>query len=68
MSVGLDQQLIVVADIVQKFGLTSLQPTLRACETLSGSGPIDLAVQQLSAVSRWPHLIGHECRRTRPAL
>jgi GTP-binding protein EngB required for normal cell division len=37
-------QLTVVSEIVQRFGLTSLHPTLRACEGLSGDEPIDVAV------------------------
>jgi GTP-binding protein EngB required for normal cell division len=37
-------QLTVVSEIVQRFGLTSLYATLRACEGLSGDEPIDLAV------------------------
>jgi GTP-binding protein EngB required for normal cell division len=37
-------QLTAVADIVRQFGLASLQPTLAACETLAGGGPIDVAV------------------------
>jgi GTP-binding protein EngB required for normal cell division len=37
-------QLTSVADIVRQFGLASLQPTLAACETLAGGGPIDVAV------------------------
>jgi GTP-binding protein EngB required for normal cell division len=36
--------LTVVADIVRRFGLTSLRPALGACEALSGDGPIDVAV------------------------
>jgi GTP-binding protein EngB required for normal cell division len=37
-------QLTVVSEIVRRFGLTSLGPTLRACEGLSGDEPIDVAV------------------------
>jgi GTP-binding protein EngB required for normal cell division len=37
-------QLTVVSEIVRRFGLTSLDPTLRACEGLSADEPIDLAV------------------------
>ena len=44
MSMGRDGQLTVVAEIVRQFGLTSLQSTLAACETLSRAGPIDIAV------------------------
>src|SRR5262249_17703637 len=36
--------LAVAADVVREFGLTALRPTVSACETLSGGGPIDLAV------------------------
>ena len=35
----------VVADVVRRFGLTSLEPTLRACEALAGDdAPLDVAV------------------------
>jgi GTP-binding protein EngB required for normal cell division len=33
----------VAAALVRRFGLTSLAPTLRACEALSGDEPIDVA-------------------------
>jgi len=39
-----DGRLTVVGDVVRQFGLTSLQPTLSACESLAGGGPIDVAV------------------------
>src|SRR5437660_9771774 len=45
MNAGRDGQLDVVADIVQRFGLTSLHPALRACEALAGEDPpLDVAV------------------------
>jgi GTP-binding protein EngB required for normal cell division len=44
MSAGPTGPLAVVAEIVQRFGLTSLQPTARACEALTGDDPIDVAV------------------------
>src|SRR5437870_11913874 len=45
MNAGWAGQLHVMADIVQRFGLTSLHPALRACEVLSGENPpLDVAV------------------------
>src|SRR5438477_13132039 len=45
MSAGPSVQLGTLADIVHQFGLTSLEPTLRACEALSGDDPpLDVAV------------------------
>jgi GTP-binding protein EngB required for normal cell division len=45
MSAGVARQLDVVADVVRRFGLTSLQPALRACAALSGDNPpLDVAV------------------------
>lgn len=41
---GPNGHLTVVADIVERFGLTSLQPTVRACAALSGEEPVDVAV------------------------
>jgi GTP-binding protein EngB required for normal cell division len=45
MSVGRNGQLHAAAAIVRRFDLTSLFPTLRACEALSGEdAPLDVAV------------------------
>lgn len=45
MRVEWDRQLDAVADIVRRFELTSLNPTLRACQLLSESDtPLDVAV------------------------
>ena len=45
MGTGWNGQLEVVAGIVRRFELTSLNPVLRACEALSGSDtPLDVAV------------------------
>jgi len=44
MSAASNGQLTVVNTVIRQFGLTSLQPTVAACETLSGGGPIDVAV------------------------
>ena len=43
MTAERNDQLPVVAEIVRRFALTSLQPSVRACEALSGDEPIDLA-------------------------
>jgi hypothetical protein len=40
MSAVLAGQLAVAADAVREFGLTALQFNVRACEALSGGGPI----------------------------
>jgi GTP-binding protein EngB required for normal cell division len=37
-------QLTVLADVIRHFGLVTLQPSMRACEALSGDGLIDVAV------------------------
>jgi GTP-binding protein EngB required for normal cell division len=45
MNAASAKQLSVVAEIVERFDLTSLGPTLRACQTLSGDKPpLDVAV------------------------
>jgi len=44
MTAASNGQLTVVNTVIRQFGLTSLQPTVAACETLSGGGPIDVAV------------------------
>ncbi len=45
MSMGPAEQLHVTADLVRRFGLTSLGPVLRACEALAGNdAPLDVAV------------------------
>jgi GTP-binding protein EngB required for normal cell division len=45
MSAGLADQLNTAGDIISRFGLTSLQPALKACEALSGdTSLIDVAV------------------------
>jgi GTP-binding protein EngB required for normal cell division len=45
MNPGVDGRLDVLADVVRRFGLTALQPALRACEALSGEEPpLDVAV------------------------
>jgi predicted GTPase len=44
MTPGLATQLRALAEVVGRFGLTSLRPTLGACEALSGDDPLDLAV------------------------
>ena len=44
MSVSLDGQLAVLADIVRQFGLTALDAAVRAFWTLSCSDLMDLAV------------------------
>lgn len=45
MSVGRNGQLNAAAEIIRRFELTSLKPTLRACEALSGDDtPLDVAV------------------------
>jgi GTP-binding protein EngB required for normal cell division len=41
---GWDRQLTLAADIVRQFGLTALQPAVRACTELASEGQIDLAV------------------------
>lgn len=41
---GRNGELNVIADVVEQFALTSLRPTVRACEALSGDEPIDVAV------------------------
>jgi GTP-binding protein EngB required for normal cell division len=37
-------QLTVVSDVIRQFGLAALQTSMRACETLSADGLIDVAV------------------------
>jgi predicted GTPase len=45
MSAERNGQLTVVADVVRRFELTSLRPSLEACEALAGGGvPLDVAV------------------------
>jgi GTP-binding protein EngB required for normal cell division len=44
MRAELEEQRTVAADIVGKFGLTSLYPALRACEALAENEAIDVAV------------------------
>jgi GTP-binding protein EngB required for normal cell division len=44
MSLGRDGQLPVLSDVVRRFGLAALQPTLAACEDLAEGGMIDVAV------------------------
>lgn len=43
-NIALSGPLTVATDIVQQFELTALQPAVFACQTLSGGGPIDVAV------------------------
>ncbi len=44
MHLACHRQINVLAQIIEQFDLSSLQPTLAACQTLSGGGPIDVAV------------------------
>jgi predicted GTPase len=45
MSAGLTERLSTVADLIRRFGLTSLLPALSACEALSGEdSSLDVAV------------------------
>ena len=44
MSAGPDGRVTAAAEIVRRFGLTALAPTVRACEALARDEPIDVAV------------------------